>query len=465
MKRRLLFASLSVALAIGIGQYAVSQPLEVRGNYFYDEEGLPFFWLGDINYTLIAESSREEAVTYLDTRKSEGFNVVMTSLLHYDGVVDLGNAYGDLPLVDGRITAPDQTVGRKVDDPEAYDYWDHADWLISEARSREMKVALLPIDGELVTPRYGNSLIASAEDAYRYGFWVGRRFANYNTEIIWMLGGDRMPDEAAGGIAIWNAMAEGITDGVRNTDQFDGSAEYEYVLMSYHCYEQPLFWFEEAEWLDFVTWGSTSDRSDPSRAYRMPMLLERADDRLPSLNVVPPVESSVAEAQSESSYTQIDAFDSRRVAYWSVFGGAAGHNYHSDEMNASNAPEGVGQMRHLAALMHSRPFHSAAPYQKVIAANPMDDDGYLVATLGEGYIMVYNPIGKAVTLDRTAISYDSFRSWWYDPRIGIALEAQHTDGDNDLLRFDPPGEVQRGNDWILVIDDVSMPFRAPGTHN
>ena len=52
-------------------------------------------------------------------------------------------------------------------------------------------------------------------------------------------------------------------------------------------------------------------------------------------------------------------------------------------------------------------------------------------------------------------------AWWFDPRSGGATQIGEfpTSG---MREFDPPGDPQRGNDWVLVLDDKGKGFAAPG---
>lgn len=74
----------------------------------------------------------------------------------------------------------------------------------------------------------------------------------------------------------------------------------------------------------------------------------------------------------------------------------------------------------------------------------------------EGVVVVYSPYGDTVRLRRSAIT-SGYSASWIDPRTGArtdALEAAVTT-DREFV-FDPPGSPARGNDWVLVIDRVTI---------
>lgn len=62
---------------------------------YLQENGKPFFWLGDTGWELFHKLSREEAVHYLDVRQQQGFNVIMASALGELDGIGKPNYYGD----------------------------------------------------------------------------------------------------------------------------------------------------------------------------------------------------------------------------------------------------------------------------------------------------------------------------------------------------------------------------------
>jgi hypothetical protein len=73
-------------------------------------------------------------------------------------------------------------------------------------------------------------------------------------------------------------------------------------------------------------------------------------------------------------------------------------------------------------------------------------------------LIAYLPDSTTVTIDMSAITGVSARSWWYNPANGEAIEIglSMTTGQ---LNFTPPSN----GDWVLVIDDASLELAAPGS--
>src|SRR5688500_20223809 len=68
--------------------------LAVSSNHRFlaDENGNPFFWLGDTGWLLFLKLNREEAEKYLEDRKQKGYNVIQVMVLHN---IAAANIYGD----------------------------------------------------------------------------------------------------------------------------------------------------------------------------------------------------------------------------------------------------------------------------------------------------------------------------------------------------------------------------------
>lgn len=156
--RLLSFIFLMAILALGkLG----AQPLiSTSDNRFLKTlSGLPFFWTGDTSWELFHRLNREEALRYLDNRFQKGFNVVQAVALYELQAFESPNAYGAFPLVGKDILRPDTTAGNDPANPGEYDYWDHVEYIISEAATRGIFTGLLPCWGEYVTPRKREQLI------------------------------------------------------------------------------------------------------------------------------------------------------------------------------------------------------------------------------------------------------------------------------------------------------------------
>jgi len=475
MRSRLVLLFLIIYSTIS----SFAQPLRVsdNGHYLIDTEGNPFFWLGDTGWEILHRLSRDEMDEYLADRAAKGFNLVQTvALAEHDGL-NLPNANGDVPLSDPVKVIPATTPGSDFNDPEKYDYWDHVEYFITRAGEYGLIVGLLPCWGEYVTPRFREATFTDTILSYNYGHFLGNRYKKMDN-IVWILGGDRLPIESRDGIKIWRAMAEGITDGVSGSRSHDGKADWEKTFMTFHCYKSTSTWFHHDSWLDMHMWGSYHEKKDNERAYFVPQQDWNLPDPKPTINSEPCYEDHPVNYKADLSLGIFDDFDARQAGYWSVFAGTCGHTYgchpvwrcNTDTTDiyflrktwreALNDP-GSFQMQHLKNLVLSRPSKNRRPDQLVLVKNPYDPTGQLQACRGDDYMMIYIPAGKQVSIYTNWLRTDKVVIWWYNPRTGkSSLVGAFTN--KDFMEFDPPGKKGRGNDWVLVIDNAYKKFPPPG---
>src|SRR5688500_9690417 len=100
--QKIIFLVISLFTITATNGYSQVKMLKVSPNkrFFQDENGAPFFWLGDTGWLLFGKLNREEAARYLENRKQHGFNVIQVMVLHtLSGV----NVYGDSALINRNV--------------------------------------------------------------------------------------------------------------------------------------------------------------------------------------------------------------------------------------------------------------------------------------------------------------------------------------------------------------------------
>jgi hypothetical protein len=474
---------------------AVLPSLQVspNGRYLTNAAGEPFFYLADTAWELFHRLSRSEAETYFRTRASQGFNVVQAvALAELDGL-RTPNAHGDLPLIDDDPARPAVTPG---DDPAhagQYDYWDHVDYIVDLAASHGIYMAILPTWGDKWNRGKGpGPEVFTPANAEIYGRWLGERYRDRS--IIWLLGGDRFI-ETDRHHAIIRAMAKGIAIGST------GAEAYDKVLMSFHPRggESSSTWFHDEPWISFnMQQNGHCTNVDVWNRVR------RDYDRKPVKPVIdgePLYENHPICFAYKRGISNDD--DVRRFAWWSVFSGAFGHTYgnHSVWQMADahrepvNGPQGlhhrvanrmfrsVGvtkrvsrsmvswrrairhrgarQMRFVRQLMESRPFTTRVPDNSLVTSNLRHGSERIAATRDASgtYAFVYSAAGRPFRVDLSRIS-GPVRAWWYDPRTGRSTDLG-TFLNRASREFKPPGHG-RDHDWVLVLDDSTRGYGAPG---
>jgi Protein of unknown function (DUF4038)/Putative collagen-binding domain of a collagenase len=433
------------------------QPLKISGNkrYFQTGDGNPFFWLGDTGWLLFKKLTREEAVHYLDVRKQEGFNVVQVMLLHELTVTD---AYGDSALTGEDVSRPKITKGNDFKNKEEYDYWDNVDFVIDEAEKRGIYMALVPVWGS-------NIKKVTVKHVKEYAVFLANRYKN-KSNIIWVNGGDTKGNDA---LDKWNSIGNTI----RSIDKKH--------LITFHPRgrNSSSEWFQNEPWLDFNMFqsGHRTYAQDTSSNET----LHYGEDNWRYVNNDYKLKPTKPTLDGEPSYEGIPYGlhdttlprwkdkDVRRYAYWSVFAGAAGFTYGDNSViqmhkpgdktvaygakeywfQAMNDP-GSSQMIWLKKLMLSKSYFNRVPDESLVA-----DQGkrynYVAATRGEGYAFFYDYTGRNFKVNMGKIQGAKVKATWYNPIKGtkklIGLFVN-----KDVHNFDPPGEQEDGNDWILILE-------------
>jgi hypothetical protein len=453
-----------LVLTACLAQPAVLPRLRIseNGRFFVKEGGAPFLYLGDTEWTLL-QTSKEDVDTYLADRAAKKFTVVQISVAGFDALKKM--------FIDGDPARPNE------------EYFKFLDYVVQKADSLGLYVALATMwSNGYVRPEIN---VLNNTTAFSYGKYLGTRYKN--ASVIWILGGDFF---ATGFEDIWRRMAAGITEG-------DGGVH----LKTYHpkSPRSSAMWFHAEKWLDFnmLQTGHTT----LNRNYDLV-----AEDwaRVPAKPVVDGEGGYEGIADGLVPGLTITTHDVRRIAYSAIFAGAAGYTYgghgvwgyrNSATAGPPPAPKkqatpknftgldtrhgpappwkealqlpGASQMQYLRALMESRPMLERIPDQWLIANDPLGTTERMQACRGSdgSYAFIYTATGKKMKIrlidgPYPKLSGKTIRGWWYDPRQGTATaigEFEKT-GFHD---FTPPSSGP-GNDWVLVLDDASKNFAAPG---
>jgi hypothetical protein len=455
---------------------AWAQPLprlQVSPNHRFlvQEDGKPFFYLGDTAWELFHRLDRKQALEYLDTRKAQRFNVIQAvALAELDGVGD-PNAYGDLPLLNRDPARPAVTPGANPGNAQQYDYWDHVEYIVDQANRRGIYIGFLPTWGRWMPhPNLRGEPIFTKENAQSYGEFLGKRFGRKG--IIWILGGDR---PATGFEDYWRALARGIAIGV------SGKEDYGALLMTFHPTgaRSSSENFHADSWLDFNMQQTGHGPADQVRPWERIARDYALTPIKPVMDGEPLYEDHpIGFRQAKELGYSFDAHVRQR-AYWDVFAGAFGHTYgdHSvwQMFSPGKAPingplfywneaihrPGAAQMQYVRALIESRPFLARVPDQSIVA-NPLTGADYIAATRGDDYLFIYSGQGRPIIVNMGKISGRQVKGWWYNPRTGTStpIGTFENQGTREFICHPLSGF---GTDMVLVLDDAEKNYPAPGT--
>ena len=451
---------LSIALFVSdrvCGQQMSKLKISANKRFFQTADGKPFFWLGDTGWLFFTKCSREESLYYLDTRKEQGFNVIQVMVLH---TLSAKNVYGHSALKDGDISKPIVTPGNDMNDKEAYDYWDHVDFIIEEAAKRGIYIALVPIWGSAAKDES-----VTADKAEQYAMFLANRYKKY-ANIIWLNGGDI---EGSIKTDVWQVIGSTIK-------RYDPEH-----LMTYHPRGRysSADWFHHEQWLDFNMFQSghrtyaqdTSSREKHRYGednWRYVVDGYQLQPAKPILDGEPSYEN-IPYGLHDSTQPRWSAHEVRRYAYWSVFAGGAGFTYGENAIMQFHQPGDAGanfgvagswketitapgalQMRYLKSLMLSYDYFDRKPAQEIIVDNDHTRYDYILATKGKNYALVYTYTGRNFKVNITKLGFVPSKALWYSPKDGTQTNVA-TFPRAEIIAFDPPGNPENGNDWVLIL--------------
>lgn len=376
-----------------------------NGRYLVDQNGKPFFWLGDTGWALFSTLSKEDTERYLENRRRKGLNVIQCILARW-GCGSPGSTLKAIrPWLNGNPATPNERYFEFVDD------------ILKLAQEKGILLALLPAWGAFVT----EDRTLNVTNARAYGQWLGVRYRN-TPNIVWVLGGDQPP---TGFERVFRELAAGLKEG-------DGGRH----LMTYHPrggQQSSTYWHQE-EWLDFNMMQSGHSVDLPNYAM---ILADRAMHPIkPSLDGEPRYENIINGLKKKGP--RINAHQVRKAAYNAILSGAAGHTYGANGVfqfwrpGVKNrwTPEvpwqkaldfpGAEQVGLMKSLMVSHAWRSLEPDPDVVLSGCGKRGTYTPAARSSDrqFACVYIPEAQTVTIDMACINGAGVIASWFDPRTG-----------------------------------------------
>jgi hypothetical protein len=194
-------------------------PVQVcdNGRYFIDQDGKPFFWLGDTQWELFRSFTFDDARTILKDRKSKGFSVIQAMITGFDDGSG-ANLAGQTPWINNDPKTPNE------------EYFKYIDSVIQSGCENELVFALG------IFHQVQTSYITLA-NARIYAKWLARRYRN-TPNIIWAM----YPKAQQEFLPVVRELAAGLQEG-------DGGAH----IVTVHPDPSPASssFIHSEGWLDF----------------------------------------------------------------------------------------------------------------------------------------------------------------------------------------------------------------------
>ncbi len=464
--KKILFAAAAL-LVLNVSLPAQFLKVSDNNRYLVTEKGEPFFWLGDTGWEMFHRLDRSEMEHYMVNRAGKGFTVIQAVIVSEIDGLTFPNMEGNLPFEDF--------------DPErpAEAYFELVDFAVKRAEELGLVLAMLPTWYRYVVPGShpleNEEAVFNEKNAYSYGKFLGERYRE-SPNVVWVLGGDW---PAGPQMELWNALAKGLGEG-------DAGSH----LKTYHPRGQQTSstWLHNSDWLDF-NMVQTGHQAPSFNVY---------DWIYNDYTLTPPKPV----VNGEPSYEGIgiwfnpvngrhDDYEVRKQAYWSVFAGAFGHTYGNNniwQMNRNDHANriwadvewdkaleqpGAGQMGYLRRLMESRPFLTRIPDQEIFrGSNPSHASDHIRVTRDgtpghsdATYILAYIPYLREFAINTAVIPGGRLQVWYYSPKTGHAFPQGQVANSGELTFSNwssPIKEGMGGPDWVIVIDDASAGYDAPG---
>src|SRR5262249_13318837 len=176
---------------------ALKLKVSPNGRYFVNQDGKPFFYLGDTCWLLFQRLNREEVDEYLKDRATKGFTVIQAYVVrgldkrHPDGN---GSLLGETPFNDRDPTKPNEA------------FFKNADYVVNRANELGLVMGLVTAKSWHVNNH--PEKVFNEKNAFTFGKFLGERYKN--NAVIWYPGGDSTPGKDE---PVWAAMAKGLKDG------------------------------------------------------------------------------------------------------------------------------------------------------------------------------------------------------------------------------------------------------------
>ncbi|QGQ94997.1 DUF4038 domain-containing protein [Paenibacillus psychroresistens] len=405
--------------------------LEIASNNrsFQTKAGIPVFWLGDTAWSCPGRASWEEWVEYVDTRASQGFNVIqMNSLPQHDAYQPIFQGRQPFSLQDAK--SEDGRIFKWDYDHIHEDYFDFLERMIVYANNKGMLIALIVIWFEHV-PHSRPTVIPpdhpgmTVKQGVHYGKYLVKKLKDLN--VIWIISGD--DDYKGDGVAdFYNAVALAV----KETDTYGR-------LITTHPVHKSGDTYHQASWLDF-NMVQSGHGNNQDTAFLFVRDEWNRNPPKPVLNAEPCYEQHPLRDKEHP----FDRYDVRRACWRSVMEGSiTGVTYGADgiwhwarsgevHLNRSAAEyiswqealqlPGALDLVRMKQLLMKLPWYSLEPSSERLLS---EQQSYIsVAASKDGKLLLaYLPEKGPIRLDISSLD-SSIRAIWWEPGSGDQVAAE-----------------------------------------
>jgi hypothetical protein len=395
-------------------QSSVKYPLKVsaNGRHLEYQDGTPFLVVADAAWQMLRRLRYDDAVQYLDIRKSQAINTILVHLL--PALPQQKNVHGAAVFEDQDLSKPN------------FAYFDHLEKIILAAQKKDLSV------GVIVSRKSWNTIFETQGEAAcrAYGAYVSKRLGKFDN-VVWIISQEENQESF-----IYRSVLEGISK--YSKGQLIGS--FSSCSPTWMVDKQPdpdIRFIVPDSTVSVGEYGALSAwQRRIGQSYHRPFVV--ANLELPR------------EVADQSSYI-------RNQAYRSVLSGSAGFCHSSTIKNfhatwkTNIMRDGTEYLTHLATIMSRFPWALMYPETESLLTQDSTDraDVSTFFLSNKRMAMLYMPSSRSMRLDLSTLKGEEFLAVWYSPRTGKKWPG----GDLPIATIATvtPPDAQAGWDWILLI--------------
>lgn len=423
-RRRKIVASILAALVIlpiaptvtsTTAQAATAWPLEVSsdGRHLVDQTNKPFLMTADTSWSLLQDLTEADAKRYIDLRKAQGFNTILTNI-----------TFADRTTAGPRGTAFD---GDDMTKPHE-EYFAGIDTLIKYAASKDMVLMI----GALWTADNGGRVGGrwpTESEFETYANFLGNRYKNEGN-IIWFVGGDDHPENDSKLVSMGAAI---------------NAADPNHLIAAHNSGKSTII---DSEWLDLNTYQWNSNTAP----YSYEDVTElRGESPKPVMNMEPAYDPTTCCGDDKNTTPQ----KVRRSVWWAALSGAFGVVYggpretwhiNSDSFDegAINRPAAT-HVGNVNRILSQYPWQTLQPGSDAITGTGDGDTKVVAATTENGSLSIaYTPTPQELTVSADAAGSGA-TAQWFDPTTGKAIGS--AEPVNGTMTMQSPGD----EDAVLIV--------------
>jgi len=385
-----------------------------NGRYFADQDGVPFFWLGDTQWELFRLFTIEDAEAVLENRKSKGFSVIQIMITGVGDGTEPDLA-GQAPWIDNDPAAPNEA------------YFENVDKVIELGMQKGL-IFVLGVYHQLQQR-------ITIGNARNYAKWIAQRYSKV-PNIIWTM----YPRAEQEYIPLCRELAAGLQEGDEG-----------FHLITVHpdpAIASSSFIHNES-WLSFnmiQTWNH----------YETIYRTVTADYALIPAKPAVMAEGGYEGVESNRLQTPLAI---RKQAYWSHLAGGHYSYGHNDNWASpaswkswidSPGSFHLGVYKDIITYCHE--WWNWVPDQSIIASGENSGLKLNVAarSINGNWIVVYLSCNTTISIETDRIDSEKIKASWADPTTGLRTEMGNFDNEG-IRSFSTP---EGWDDAVLILESI-----------